>query len=260
MNKKLATWTIGSVTIIIITVGISLFITKKSMALPSKLSKLSAADYANGTKRAAEAAQRVKPRLMAEMKDKGIAIGNPVYIRVFKETRELELWVQNTQSKKFVHFKTYRIAAMSGKLGPKLKEGDLQAPEGFYFVNRSRMNPQSRFHLAFNVGYPNKYDRSHGRTGSALMVHGNRVSVGCFAMTDYYIEEIYTLCDAALKNGQSYFRVHSFPFRMTTERMARAKNSQWYSFWQNLKDGHDAFDKTKVPPNVNVSNKKYKFN
>jgi len=229
------------------------------MALPSPISKLSDADYANGSKRAADAAKRVKPRLDAEMRSKGIKIGNPVYLRMFKETRELELWVQNLQTKKFVLFKTYRVAAMSGVLGPKQKEGDMQAPEGFYFVNRARMNPQSRFHLAFNMGYPNVYDRAYGRTGTALMVHGNRVSIGCFAMTDYYVEEIYTLCDAALKKGQPFFRVHSFPFKMTEQRMAQARRSPWYGFWQNLKQGYDAFEKTKTPPNVSVSNRKYTF-
>ncbi len=234
----------------------NLGIPNTAMANPSKLSR---ADYANGTKRAADAAQRVKPRLAAEMRGKGIAIGNPVYLRLFKESREMEMWVQHSHTKKFVLFKTYKVAAMSGRLGPKQKEGDMQAPEGFYYVNRGRMNPQSRFHLAFNMGYPNTYDKAYGRTGSALMVHGNRVSVGCFAMTDYYVEEIYTICDAALKKNQPFFRVHSFPFRMTEQRMARSKNSQWYGFWQNLKQGYDAFEKTRVPPNVNVSSKTYRF-
>ena len=226
------------------------------MGNPSKLSKK---DYANGAKRSADAVQRVTPRLNAQMKGKGLAVGNPVFIRIFKESREMEVWLENQTTKKYVHFKTYKIAAMSGRLGPKQKEGDMQAPEGFYFVNRGRMNPQSRFHLAFNVGYPNTYDKAHARTGSALMVHGNRVSIGCFAMTDYYVEEIYTLCDAALKKGQPFFRVHSFPFRMTDARMAKAKTSPWYSFWQNLYTGYKWFETNKTPPNVSVKSKKYTF-
>lgn len=245
-------------------VGVSLVITyfltqNMAMGFPSKVSELSKSDYANGSKRAADAAQRVRPRLTAEMRGKGIAIGNAVYIRLFKESREMEVWVEHSESKKFVLFKTYKVAAMSGQLGPKQKEGDSQAPEGFYYVNRGRMNPQSRFHLAFNMGYPNSYDRAYRRTGSALMVHGNRVSIGCFAMTDYYVEEIYTLCDAALKKGQPFFRVHSFPFRMGEQRMKKAEGSVWYGFWENLKQGYDAFEKTRVPPNVSVSNKRYLF-
>ena len=149
---------------------------------------------------------------------------------------------------------------MSGKLGPKLAEGDRQAPEGFYYVNRSRMKPDSTFHLAFNIGYPNSYDRAHNRTGSFIMVHGNQVSIGCFAMTDYWIEEIYTLCAEALKNGQPFFRVHIFPFRMTDERLAKESSNPWHPFWSNLKEGYDWFEEKKTPPNVTVGEKTYTFN
>lgn len=214
--------------------------------------------------RAEKAAARVLPGLRAELAalgQDGVRMGNPVFVRVFKDIREMEVWIKNTETGKFVQFKTYRVAAMSGRLGPKQKEGDLQAPEGFYFVNRARMNPVSRFHLAFNIGYPNKYDRAHGRTGTALMVHGNRVSIGCFAMTDRYVEEIYTICDQALLSGQRYFRVHCFPFKMTASRMAKAKSrgDQWYPFWQNLQAGYDHFEKYRVPPNTRVVGKKYHF-
>ena len=169
----------------------------------------------------------------------------------------MEVWLKG--SDKFELFRTYHVEAMSGQLGPKLREGDRQAPEGFYFVTPSRMNPRSRFHLSFNLGYPNAYDRAHGRTGSALMVHGNKVSIGCFAMTDAKIEEIYALADASLRNGQRFFRVHCFPFRMTEDNMGKHTKSKWYSFWENLKDGYDFFEKVKQPPNVLVRDKKYLF-
>jgi murein L,D-transpeptidase YafK len=220
-------------------------------------SELSEKDYANGSKRAADAAQRVIPRLKQEMFETGIAVGNPVFIRVFKQTREFEVWMLNKQTKKYQEFKRYRIMGMSGDLGPKVFEGDMQAPEGFYSVGRPALNPQSRFHLSFNLGYPNRYDRAHGRTGHSLMVHGNQVSAGCFAMTDYFIEEIYTLCAAAIENGQASVSVHSFPFRMTDAKMREVKDHQWYSFWKNLKAGYDAFEKNKVPPSVKVSGKQY---
>lgn len=223
----------------------------------SNPSKLSEQEYADGWKRAADAAKRVKPRLEREMHKSGIVIGNPVYIRIFKETRELEVWVLNKHTRKYQEFKRYRIAGMSGHLGPKLAEGDRQAPEGFYSVGRGALNPQSRFHLSFNIGYPNQYDRAHGRTGHSIMVHGNEVSVGCFAMTDYYVEEIYTLCSAALGNGQGSISVHSFPFRMTDAKMKEVKDNQWYPFWKNLKVGYDAFEKNRVPPRVKVSGKSY---
>jgi murein L,D-transpeptidase YafK len=207
--------------------------------------------------RSAAAAQRVKPDLVKALAAKKLRWGAPVFIRIFKEEKQLELWVDD--GKQFRLFKTWAICKFSGALGPKLKEGDGQAPEGFYFVPRARMNPHSRFHLSFNLGYPNAYDRASQRTGSALMVHGNCVSIGCYAMTDARIEEIYSLCDAALKNGQRFFRVHSFPFRMTEVNMKRHGKSKWISEWRNLKTGYDWFEKTKQPPNVIVSGNIYSY-
>ena len=207
--------------------------------------------------RSEAAAKRVRPSLEPALRAKGLRWGAPVFIRIFKEEKELELWVDD--GKVFKHFKTWPICKYSGKLGPKLKEGDQQAPEGFYFVPRSRMNPRSRFHLSFNLGYPNTYDRAHKRTGSALMVHGNCVSIGCYAMTNARIEEIYSLCDAALKGGQRFFRVHSFPFRMTEANMKRHAQSKWIEEWYNLKHGYDWFEKSKRPPNVTVSTRRYLF-
>jgi len=207
--------------------------------------------------RSEAAAKRVRPPLEAALRAKGLRWGAPVFIRIFKEEKQLELWVDN--GKVFKHFKTWPICKFSGVLGPKLKEGDGQAPEGFYFVLPARMNPYSRFHLSFNLGYPNTYDRAHGRTGSALMVHGNCVSIGCYAMTDPRIEEIYSLCDAALMNGQRFFRVHCFPFRMTEANMKRHAKSKWTAEWKNLKRGYDWFEKTKRPPNVEVKGKRYTF-
>lgn len=201
--------------------------------------------------------QKVTPLLEKDLADQGLQFGNPIYIRIFKESNELELWIKDDYE--FKLFKTYEICSLSGELGPKQKEGDRQSPEGFYYVTAGQLNPFSSFHLSFNIGYPNAYDRTHGRTGSALMVHGSCVSVGCFAMTDPKIEEIYTLAETALRNGQDFFRIHIFPFRMTAENMAKHKNSQWISFWQNLKEGYDSFEKTHIPPNTRVKKKKYIF-
>ena len=222
-------------------------------------STLSKKQYANGTLREKDVLTRMQPRMTKELATQGLKLGDPVFLRIFKESRELEIWIRHRDTGKFKHFKTWKIAAMSGKLGPKLAEGDLQAPEGFYYVTRPRMKPDSNFHLAFNIGYPNTYDQAHTRTGSFIMVHGNRVSAGCFAMTDPGIEEIYTLCAKALSDGQSFFRVHIFPFRMTSQRLANEKNHRWHDFWSNLKDGHDWFEKHGTPPNVTVREKHYMF-
>ena len=137
----------------------------------------------------------------------------------------------------------------------------MQAPEGFYSVTKSQLNPASSYHLAFNIGYPNEYDRAHQRTGSLIMVHGSNVSIGCFAMTDPVIEEIYLVVEAALNHGQERVPVHVFPFRMTEERMANARmqNDVWLGFWETLKEGHDLFEAKKLPPEVSVRDGRYAF-
>lgn len=212
-----------------------------------------------GKQRAAKAAENVKPELNAALRKVDLKLGDPVFIRAFKEERVLELFVQNQTTKQFQLFRSYPIVAASGILGPKLRYGDGQVPEGFYFVPPASMKPDSRYHLAFNIGYPNEFDRFYHRTGDFIMVHGNHVSIGCLAMTDAKIEEIYTLCDAALHGGQLYFRIHLFPFRMTDARMEQAKGLPNFEFWQNLKNGYDHFEKGSTPPNVDVVNGKYVF-
>lgn len=225
----------------------------------STLSNLSKADYARGELREKDVITRLSPRLTNELNALGLTPGSAVFLRIFKESRELELWMLHKASGKYRHFRTWRIAAMSGHLGPKLAEGDFQAPEGFYHFGRSSMKPDSRYHLAFNLGFPNVYDRTHQRSGSFIMVHGNRVSAGCFAMTDPSIEEIYTLCHLALTNGQAAIRVHIFPFKMSAERLAGESKHRWHDFWTNLKQGHDWFASHGTPPEVSVSQKRYLF-
>ncbi|MGI9406816.1 MAG: L,D-transpeptidase family protein, partial [Hyphomicrobiaceae bacterium] len=123
---------------------------------------------------------------------KGMSQKDPIFIRIFKEESELEVWKQRADGR-FHHFKTYPICNWSGALGPKLRQGDKQSPEGFYTVANGQLNPKSQFHLAFNLGFPNAYDKAHGRTGDYLMVHGDCRSAGCYAMTDALVEELYAL-------------------------------------------------------------------
>lgn len=162
--------------------------------------------------------------------------GKPVFIRIVKEDRDLELWVQEAD-KSWHILKSYHIFGMSGELGPKTAEGDEQAPEGFYRVYPHSMNPRSKFHLSFNIGYPNAYDRKLGRTGSFIMVHGDILSIGCFAMTDARIEEIYTMVNEAFKAGTVHVPVQVYPFRMTAERMLKERESEHFEFWQHLLPG-----------------------
>ena len=208
--------------------------------------------------RAERSIKKVEKKLQSELSKKGLEYGSPIFIRIFKEPGILEVWMES-KTGDFEKFKDYEICDFSGDLGPKIKEGDYQSPEGFYFVNSGRLNPWSRFHLSFNLGYPNTFDRVNNRTGSALMVHGNCVSIGCYAMTDQYINEIYALAVAALKNGQPFFRVHAFPFKLEQDKLKNFENHRWYSFWQNLKEGYDYFVVNRKPPNVTVKNGKYVF-
>ena len=204
-----------------------------------------------------EVRNKREPMLREEFKRASLRLGSPIFIRIFKEEKELELWVKNEET--FQRFKTYRIANFSGKLGPKKQEGDLQAPEGFYEVTPSSLNPRSNFHLSFNIGYPNDYDRLHKASGGLIMVHGKRESVGCFAMTDPAIEEIYTIADFALSFGQPAFPVHIFPFRLNAGNLMRHSGSPHMAFWRSLLRGFLLFELTHYPPLVAVSQDRYTF-
>lgn len=187
----------------------------------------------------------------------GLKEGAPILMRIFKREFELELWM--ARDGVFHHFATYPICRWSGRLGPKLKTGDRQAPEGFYEVSRSSLNPNSRWHRSFNLGFPNVYDRSLGRTGSFLMVHGGCASVGCYAMTNAQIDEIWRLINAAFDQGQTSFQVQAYPFRMTPERLANYQDHPDAAFWRDLQAGNALFETTRLPPQVNVCKGRYLF-
>jgi len=183
----------------------------------------------------------------------------PILIRIYKEERTLEIWKQD-RSGKFALLDSYPICKFSGNLGPKLMQGDHQAPEGFYDITPDQMNPNSSEYLAFNTGFPNAFDRSLGRTGSFLMVHGGCRSVGCYAMTDYAMEEIYGLVDEAFKGGQEKVQLQAFPFAMTAQNLAGHAGDPNLPFWELLKTGSDAFSATERPPRVAVCDRRYVFN
>ncbi len=207
--------------------------------------------------RSRAAIAQAAPALRQDMAQMGLRFGAPIFVRLFKEEREFEVWVEDGPL--FRLFRTYPICNYAGTLGPKLKEGDGQSPEGFYFVRPRQLQPWSDFYLSFNLGFPNAYDRGHRRAGSYLMVHGSCVSIGCYAMTNEKIEEIFAPADAAFRGGQTFFRVHAFPFRPTEERLTLARSSKWLGFWRNLKQGHDYFERSGRPPNVGVRDGRYVF-
>jgi murein L,D-transpeptidase YafK len=207
-------------------------------------------------------AKHMKPlssEMVATLEGKGMSKASPMLIRVFKEEAELEIWKQDSGGQ-FALLKTYPICRWSGELGPKTREGDRQAPEGFYNIKPTQMNPNSAYYLSFDLGYPNAFDRAYGRTGAQLMVHGDCSSRGCYSMTDEQIAEIFALGRDAFFGGQRSFQVQAYPFRMTALNMAKHRNSPHMSFWKNLKEGYDNFEMSRQEPKVDVCEKRYVFN
>ena len=205
--------------------------------------------------RAAQAAAVVAPVLDAMYAAASVDAKAAVLLRIFKQEEQLELWADTGNG--YGLLRSYPICSYSGSLGPKLRQGDGQAPEGFYAVRPDQLNPSSRFHLAFNLGYPNAFDRAHGRTGDFLMVHGNCVSIGCYAMGDVAIEEIYSAVARALSHGQPAVPVHIFPFRFDTGWRSRHPDSPWLDFWEQLDTGYRAFEETRQPPRIRVRDGRY---
>lgn len=206
-----------------------------------------------------KATRELPHKIVAAMNSKGMKKTSPIMMRIFKEESILEVWKQKNNGK-YDLIASYDICKWSGELGPKYMEGDRQAPEGFYAVTPAQMNPHSQYHLAFNIGFPNTYDRANGRTGQHLMVHGDCSSAGCYSMTDEQIEEIYAFARDAFAGGQSAFQIQAYPFRMTPQNMARYKDDPNFEFWNTLKVGYDHFEITRQPPKVDVCERQYQFN
>jgi murein L,D-transpeptidase YafK len=187
--------------------------------------------------------------------DQGVVEGAPILIRIFKAESELELWMQKGST--YVLQATFPICHWTGTLGPKLREGDKQSPEGFYTVGRRQMRHLGRWRNAFNIGYPNLHDKRLDRTGSYILMHGGCSSTGCFAMTQPVQQVIYRLAAAAQRRHQVGFQVHVFPFRMTEANMAAQADSPWIDFWRDLKIGYDTFEATQLPPRIAICGQRY---
>lgn len=196
--------------------------------------------------------------LAAKLDKIGWQEGSEVFIRIFKNENTLEMFGRHQGS--WVLLKTWPICRWSGKLGPKFAEGDRQAPEGFYMISKKQLHPNSQHHRAFNLGFPNQVERAQGKTGSFLMVHGNCSSIGCYAMTNPGIDEIYNIVEAALEAGQKQVAVHAFPFRLTDQNLAQHKDHKAYSYWADqLKPGYDAFEQSRKVPIILACNDRYGF-
>jgi murein L,D-transpeptidase YafK len=199
-----------------------------------------------------------RPDLETLLTLRGFVYGAPLYLRIFKEEGVIEAWLQ--KGERYELFEVYPICINSGALGPKQKEGDRQAPEGFYEAGIKQLNPNSKYHLAINMGYPNAYDKGLGRTGAHLMIHGACVSIGCYALSDANIEEVYGMAQAAFEMGETSIPIHAFPFRMTQDNIIRHKDSEWIDFWVNeLLPAYDVFDITRVPPTMMACENEYEI-
>lgn len=203
--------------------------------------------------------QPLSQSVKAGLTSMGSSPGEAMMVRIYKQDSQLEIW-KRVGDGTYDLFKTYDICTYSGDIGPKIREGDRQSPEGFYTISRGLMNPQSSFYLSFNLGFPNKFDRAHGRTGSHLMVHGDCSSRGCYAMTDEQIAEIYALARESFSGGNRNFQVQIYPFRMTPENLAANSDSTNLAYWQNLKTGFDHTEVTGKPPSWDVCGGDYVFN
>lgn len=202
--------------------------------------------------RVAAAYAKHDPLLREAFKKKGLNYpADNIYIRSFKATNEMEIWVKNKDADTFTLFKKYDICALSGSLGPKRWEGDRQVPEGFYFI--SDFNDRSDFHLSMLINYPNYSDLILGNKmtpGSAIYIHGGCYTVGCLPMTNEIIEEIYILSLTTKMNGQNNIPVHVFPVRFNETSIGflakeYGEDLEKQKFWLNLKVGYDYFEKNK---------------
>ena len=205
-----------------------------------------------------KASQPIPGALVSQMSKKSMSQASPILVRIFKQESELEIWKQD-RSGKYALLKTWPMCRWSGKLGPKTRAGDRQAPEGFYHVSAGMLNPNSQYYLSFNLGYPNRLEAALGYTGDALMVHGACSSSGCYALTDEGVAEIYAVAREALKGGQQAFQVQAFPFRMTAQNMAKHRNDPNFAFWTDLKRGYDSFEVTRRQPKVSHCGSRYVF-
>src|SRR3954464_9338612 len=205
-----------------------------------------------------KATKELPPELLSLLRQKKMPKHSPILVRLFKQEAELEVWKQDTTGR-FQILKTYPICRWSGDLGPKLQEGDRQAPEGFYTVTPELMNPNSNYYLAINIGFPNSFDKANKREGSLLMIHGDCRSSGCYAMTDEQVSEIYSLARDSFLGSRPSFQVQAYPFRLTPANLARHRNSPNLAFWKMLKIGNDHFEATHLEPKVDVCNRRYVF-
>jgi murein L,D-transpeptidase YafK len=225
-------------------------------------SLLSGRDEPAATPRSMAIVEEATARLAPSLAAAGLRAGDPVVLRLFKEERELEIWMKPAQESLYVLFKIHRLSAVAGGPGPKLREGDGQAPEGFYAVSRRGLRPETRHHLGLDFGFPNDLDQAKGRGGSEVWIHGGgSAAAGGYALAPAAMDEVYALVDAALRKGTASVPTHLFPFRLTDRRMDEVvkERSRWTDHWVQLKEGFDFFDNVRLPPAIDLAEGRPRF-
>ncbi|MBC9929650.1 L,D-transpeptidase family protein [Chitinophaga qingshengii] len=210
-----------------------------------------------------EAYREKEEMLKKEFAKKGLTYpAKYIFVRSFKLDSEMEIWVKNSVADTFRLFKSYRVCTLSGKMGPKRKEGDRQVPEGFYYIND--FNPNSNYHLSLGINYPNFSDRilsDPKKPGGEIYIHGDCITVGCIPLTNEFIDEVYILAVNAKNAGQDFIPVHVFPVKFSNSRsvdylgnFSLTDNSS-QQFWVELKTAYDYFEKHHRLPVVMVDDR-----
>lgn len=220
-------------------------------------------DYQKGFQRPSEALEKKEDTLQKQFEAKKLTWpAKYIYIRSFKYDSQLEVWVKNEIQEPFKLFKTYRVCALAGTLGPKRMEGDYQVPEGFYYINV--FNPKSNYYLSLGINYPNASDRILSdslRPGGDIYIHGSCVTVGCIPIRDEQIDELYIIAAHAKDQGQDFIPVHIFPVRFNVEKSVRFLDNltkddpELKKFANRMEDAYDYFEKHKQLPVIMIGGK-----
>ena len=217
-------------------------------------------DYQRSIPRISDMLRRKEDTLMKQFQEKHLLWpARYVYLRSFKFDSQLEVWVKNSRNDKYQLFKTYRVCALAGTLGPKRMQGDYQVPEGFYYINE--FNPKSTYHLSLGLNYPNASDRILGdslQPGGDIYIHGSCVTTGCIPITDSQIEELYVLAAYAKAAGQDFIPVHIFPINFRNAGSSQYLNKYLKDFpeysplVQEMKQAFNYFEKERQLPVIMV--------
>jgi murein L,D-transpeptidase YafK len=234
-----------------------------SLIAQTSVSTINFINYQRSFPKVSDMMKRKEDTLMKQFQDKGLTWpAKYLYIRSFKYDSEMELWVKNKKEEKYKLFKTYKICALAGTLGPKRLAGDYQVPEGFYYINE--FNPRSLYHLALGLNYPNASDKLLGdisQPGGDIYIHGSCVTTGCIPITDDQIEEVYIIAAHAKDLGEDFIPVHIFPVNFKNQRSVIYLNRYLQSFSENtvfeksMKNAFFYFEKYHQMPLVLTNNK-----